>query len=131
MAISGTITLIAPVAPTSELDTYPVTIPKYGKGSLRTVADSTERLAISTARREVGMLVYEQGTNSYHTLIGGTDNNSWREVIMLIPDAFGNIHINGNLIISGYIETDTGVRGGTDEALEYLGNGMLMDCGEY
>lgn len=131
MPISGTITLIAPVAPTSELDTYPVTIPKYGKGSLRTVADQTERESISSARREVGMLVYQQDNNSYHTLIGGTDNGFWREVIMLIPDAFGNIHINGNLIISGYLETDTGVRGGTDEQLEYLGNGMLMDCGEY
>jgi hypothetical protein len=50
---------------------------------------------------------------------------------MLIPDSFGNIHIDGNIIISGYLETDIGIRGGTDEALEYLGNGMLMDCGNY
>jgi len=131
MPISGTITLIAPVAPTSELDTYPVTIPKYGKGSLRTVADQTERESISSARREVGMLVYQEDNNTYHTLIGGIGNAFWRQVIMLIPDAFGNIHIDGNLIISGYLETDTGVRGGTDEQLEFLGNGMLMDCGEY
>jgi len=131
MSIPNTVTVAAPIAPTSELDTYPVTNPKYGLGSLRTVADSTERQAISTDRREVGMFVYESVNNAYYTLVGGTDNANWRQVIMLIPDNQGNIHIDANIILTGYLETDTGIRGGTDEALEYLGNGMLMDCGNY
>jgi hypothetical protein len=131
MSIPNTVTVAAPIAPTSELDTYPVTNPKYGLGSLRTVANSTERQAISTDRREVGMFVYESVNNAYYTLVGGTDNANWRQVIMLIPDNQGNIHIDANIILTGYLETDTGIRGGTDEALEYLGNGMLMDCGNY
>jgi hypothetical protein len=131
MSIPNTVTVAAPIAPTSELDTYPVTNPKYGLGSLRTVANSTERQAISTDRREVGMFVYESVNNAYYTLVGGTDNANWRQVIMLIPDNEGNIHIDANIILTGYLETDTGIRGGTDEALEYLGNGMLMDCGNY
>jgi hypothetical protein len=131
MPITNTVTVAAPIAPTSELDTYPVTNPKYGLGGLRTVADSTEREGISSDRRQVGMMVYESTNNAFYTLIGGTDNANWRQVIMLIPDAFGNIHIDANIILTGYLETDTGIRGGTDEALEYLGNGMLMDCGNY
>jgi hypothetical protein len=131
MPIPNTVTVAAPIAPTSELDTYPVTNPKYGLGGLRTVVDSTEREGISSDRRQVGMMVYESTNNAFYTLIGGTDNANWRQVIMLIPDAFGNIHIDANIILTGYLETDTGIRGGTDEALEYLGNGMLMDCGNY
>jgi hypothetical protein len=131
MPISNTVTVAAPIAPTSTSDTYPVTDPKYGLGGLRTVTDSTERDGISTERRQVGMFVYQNSNNSYYTLVGGTENADWRQVIMLIPDSFGNIHIDGNIIISGYLETDIGIRGGTDEALEYLGNGMLMDCGNY
>jgi hypothetical protein len=49
----------------------------------------------------------------------------------IVADASGNIYITGNLIVSGYLETDVGVRGGTDAALEYLGGGMVMDGGTF
>jgi len=42
----------------------------------------------------------------------------------------GNIYITGNLIVSGYIETNTGIRGNTDNELEYV-VGMQMDGGTY
>jgi hypothetical protein len=42
-----------------------------------------------------------------------------------------NIYIQGNLIVSGYVETDVGVRGGTDAELEYLGENMIMDGGTF
>lgn len=42
----------------------------------------------------------------------------------------GNIYITGNLIVSGYIETNTGIRGNTDNELEYI-VGMDMDGGTY
>ena len=131
MPIPNTVTVAAPIAPTSELDTYPVTNPKYGLGGLRTVADETERTSISEQRKQAGMFVYQSANKTYYTLVDQNGSLIWKQVLILIPDDFGNIHIDGNLIISGYLETDTGIRGGTDEALEYLGNGMLMDCGEY
>jgi hypothetical protein len=43
----------------------------------------------------------------------------------------GNLYITGNLIVSGYIETDTGIRGNTDVTEEYLGYGMVLDGGSY
>jgi hypothetical protein len=51
--------------------------------------------------------------------------------LTLSGGASGNIYITGNLIVSGYIETDTGIRGGTDAELEYLGFGMALDGGTY
>ena len=131
MAIQGTTTVISPIGPTEETDDYPVTLPKYGKGGLRSVLNLTERDAITTKRREKGMLVYVENDSKYYTLTNGITNNDWQQVTLIFADSNGNIHIDGNLIISGYIETDTGIRGGTDDTLEYLGNGMLMDCGQY
>ena len=43
----------------------------------------------------------------------------------------GDIHITGNMIVSGCIETDTGIRGNTDTEEEYLGIGMELDGGTY
>lgn len=131
MAIPGTFTVPAVVAPTDATDTFPVTDPKYGKGALRTVANNTERNAISTDRREVGMLVYVSDINKYFKLTNGITNSNWQECVILTIDEFSNIHISGNLIVSGYIETDTGIKGGTDAQLEYLGSGMELDGGTF
>jgi len=49
----------------------------------------------------------------------------------IVADNNGNIYIQGNLIVSGYLETDVGVRGGTDAELEYLGENMVMDGGTF
>jgi hypothetical protein len=84
MPIPGTVPLSGTVAPTSELDTFPVTNPKYGLGGLRTVANTTERNDIPTERRQVGMIVYVMDLNAYYGLAGGTGNNNW--VPLPIPD---------------------------------------------
>lgn len=79
MSITGTVPVSDPIAPTSELDTYPVTNPKYGLGGLRSVATIAERDAITNARREVGMLVYVSNLNKYYSLTGGVGNSNWYE----------------------------------------------------
>ena len=84
MPIPGTVPLSGTVAPTSELDTFPVTDPRYGLGGLRTLATKGERNDIPTARRQVGMIVYVTEDNVYYGLAGGTGNNNW--VPMQIPD---------------------------------------------
>jgi len=65
--------------------------------------------------------------------VGNTDgtivaNNG---ALTLSGGASGAIYITGNLIVSGYIETDTGIRGNTDTPEEYLGIGMELDGGTY
>ena len=68
MAITGTVTVGAAIAPTAETDTYPVTNPKYGLGSLRTVQALTDRNDISSGRRETGMIVYVSDVDKYFKL---------------------------------------------------------------
>ena len=131
MAIQGTTTVISPIGPTEETDDYPVTLPKYGKGGLRSVLNLTERDAITTKRREKGMLVYVENESKYYTLTNGITNNDWQQVTLVSADSNGNIHISGNLIVSGYVQTSTGIQGDPDVDVEYLGNDMRMDCGEY
>lgn len=80
MPITGTVPLTAVIAPTAETAKYPVTDPIYGKGSLRTVATTADRDAITQLRREKGMLVYvinDGPSGQYYSLIGGTANTNW------------------------------------------------------
>jgi hypothetical protein len=136
MPIPNTTTVAAVIAPTDLTDTYAVTDPKYGKGSLRTVVSLNERNSITQSRRELGMVVYVSDLDKYFILLTNPVGNSttsanWQQVTLLPVDDAGNIHINGNLIVSGYIQTDIGIHGNTNDAEEYLGNGMIMDCGNY
>ena len=68
-------------------------------------------------------------TNLMTMNLGGNTNINGLKTIT--SGSSGNIYIEGNLIVSGYLETDVGVRGGTDAALEYLGEGMVMDGGTF
>jgi hypothetical protein len=82
MPITGSIPVTATLAPTSELDTYPVTNPKFGLGGLRTVQNITARDNIYMTLREKGMVVYVIDdpagvSGQYYTLIGGTANTDW------------------------------------------------------
>ncbi len=98
MPITGTVPITAPIAPTLETASYPVTDPIYGKGSLRTVADTTQRNAISQLRRERGMLVYVTADNKYYSLIGGTGNEHWTE-------------FNSGSGLTNYVESINGLTG--------------------
>jgi hypothetical protein len=132
MPISGTVTVSGIVAPTSTGDTYPVTDPKYGLGGLRSITGGAgDALTdIPAARREEGMLVYVQSTSKYYKLVGGTADINWTEFVLLPVDVHGNVYITGNLIVSGYIETDTGIQGNPYDAPEYF-HGIDLDGGSY
>lgn len=135
MPIPGTTTVGAQIAPTSTGDTYPVTNPIYGLGSLRTVATMAEMYAITTQRRELGMMVYVVQTDKYFKLNSnsGTESEKWKELVFLpaTVDSSGNIHIEGNLIVQGYIQTSTGLLGDPDTDVEYIGTNMELDGGSY
>ena len=77
MPITGTVAVSGIIAPTSVLDTYPVTDPQWGLGGLRSVATTTDRNNIEYPRRQEGMMVYVQDQDSYYALVGGTSNTDW------------------------------------------------------
>lgn len=86
MPITGTVPLTGKIAPTSDLDTYPVTDPQYGLGGLRSVATTTARDGISYERREQGMMVYVLDDQNFYALVGGTSNSDW---VLFTPSGLG------------------------------------------
>lgn len=65
------------ISPNDSSDTYPVFNPIYGLGGLRTVDTVADRDAITTERREFGMLVFVKDDNTYYQLTSGLTNSDW------------------------------------------------------
>ena len=92
---TGTL-VIAEVRPYDSADAYPTVYGTEVKGGIHTVADAAARNAITTARREWGMLAYQEDTQEYYTL---RENYS----SALITD-------NANWVVLNYDMTETGTR---------------------
>ena len=87
------------ISPTSDTDTFATHVDTYGKGGYRSVADLTERDAISTERREIGMLVYVVSENTMYQLLSDIENINWviaetlpplQEDYVFVGDTLGN-----------------------------------------
>lgn len=80
-AIPGSVRFTGFIAPSDSEDTYAVHDEIYGRGGWRTVANLTERDAITADRRRVGMPVRVldrgDGTRAFYTLIAGITNSHW------------------------------------------------------
>jgi hypothetical protein len=68
-AIPGTIRVTGPIAPTDTTDVYASHMARWGQGGVRSVADKPARNAITTERREAGMLVFTLDTSEYWRLL--------------------------------------------------------------
>ena len=77
--IPGSVPLTGKVAPTDTTDTFATHVDIYGEGGYMTVADQTEREAITTERRKQGMAVFQNDTNKMYILQGGIANTNWTE----------------------------------------------------
>lgn len=97
-SITGGVPLGGFISPTDSEDTFAVTNPTYGLGSLRTVGSTAERDAIFSPRREEGMIVFVTSNSTYYGLIGGTANGDWTELYLDTPPGGGG---GGTLDIIG------------------------------
>ena len=75
--IPGSVPLTGKVAPTDTTDTFATHVGIYGEGGYMTVADQTEREAITTERRKQGMAVFQNDTNEMYILQDGVTNADW------------------------------------------------------
>ena len=75
-SIKGT-NVLAPVVPFDTSDVHPSHLALYGKGGFRSVADTTERDAITSPRREAGMLVLTLSDGKVWKL--ASDLTTWSE----------------------------------------------------
>lgn len=87
MAQAGTTPIAAPIDTTAIGDTYATHFEQRGQGGFRTVADITERDAISVGRRKSGMLVYcIADTVTYQLAANLTTWNPYSVASILPPD---------------------------------------------
>jgi len=70
----------AKIVPTDTADTYPSHDANYGKGGLHSVSDTTARNAISSERRDVGMMCYVTTEDKTYQLVGGVLDANWEEL---------------------------------------------------
>ena len=75
--IPGSVPLTGKVAPTDTTDTFATHVDIYGEGGYMTVANTTERDAITTERRKQGMAVFVNSTNEMYILQDGVTNADW------------------------------------------------------
>lgn len=108
-----------------------------GVSSKTTISGTNLTLQPSEELNIGTMLVPTNILSSVITLSNTTDVNftygdvSVTGVKNIVAGVDGSVYVTGNLIVSGYIETDTGLRGNTNDENEYLGIGMTLDGGEY
>lgn len=87
MPILGGVPVTGFVSPTDEMDTYATHKAQYGYGGHRTVANLTDRDAITEERREEGMTVWVKSTSSEYRLVGGIANANW---VIIAGSTIGN-----------------------------------------
>lgn len=104
MAIVGTTPVTARIAPTDAVDTYATHEAQWGKGGYMSVASNDARDAITTARREEGMLVFVRNTAATWRLAANL--TTWNPVSALSATGaailFGNGLPNGSVTANGY-----------------------------
>lgn len=109
--IPGSVRFTGFSAPTDSTDTYPVTDAIWGKDGWRSVANTTERDAITTERRKQGMGVWVVSESKLYVLETGITNSDWVE---FSPGSGGNL---SGTLTSGKIPVATGTNTLGDSAL--------------
>ena len=108
-----------------------------GVSAITTIAGTAVSIEPSSELNIGSISVPTNVFSSTITLSNATDINftygdvSVTGIKNIVADVGGTVYVTGNLIVSGYIETDTGLRGNTNDENEYLGIGMTLDGGEY
>lgn len=97
----GTVPITGTITTTNDLDTYPTHWDKFVLGGFRTVANASQRDAITTERRSEGMQVFVRDIKQLHQLIGGTDNTKWVTILTVGTD--NKITVNNDLNLQKYV----------------------------
>jgi len=83
--IPGGVRLTGFISPNDSTDAFPVFKPIYGLGGLRTVDTLVDRDAITSQRREEGMLVYVKEDGQYYQILSGLTNSDWVNLNLSTP----------------------------------------------
>jgi hypothetical protein len=98
--IPGGVRITGFISPNSGTDTYAVIDPIYGIDGLRSVTSSVERNAITTLRRRMGMIAYQQDNNTYYKLLASPWINTDADWEILTFGSGGGISPYSNILVS-------------------------------
>lgn len=73
----GTSEVLGPITPTHPLDEYPTAFQKHISGGFMHFDTLAERDALTSLRREQGMVIYVEEDNNFYKLTGGILNENW------------------------------------------------------
>lgn len=133
-SILGSVPVSGFISPSDDTDVYPAHTEEWGRGGYRTVADLTDRDAITTERRLEGMLVNVIATGTVYQLVGGIANTDWAE----FSSGGGNTGTSGPKVFNPYEFStlasqavyDAGVQI-DDKAIEVIYNGNVLPPSDY
>ena len=132
-AIPGSVPLTGKVAPTDTTDTFATHMDINGEGGYMTVADVTEREAITTERRKQGMAVFQNDTNELYILQDGVTNADW--VLFSGGGGSGGSALvavcGGTFTNNGTVTTAGGSTGAGRGSGSAAGSGGLLTGGSY
>lgn len=96
------------IVPSDSLDTYATHQDTYGKGGWRSVADVTERDAITSQRRTEGMAVAVISDGKIYQLVGGVENIHWQELVTggSTPDLSAYALQSSLVAVSGALQSE-------------------------
>ena len=122
--IPGTTPVIGPVAPIALTSDYPAHDEQYGRGGYRSVANLTERNAISAGKRKDGMMVLVRDSGVFYRLSGGTNNTDWVDTTLSgVVTLTGTQTVTGPKIFSSITVTNLASKGTlAGEASTWSGN---------
>ncbi len=113
-----------------KIDTEGAYARTYLNGSHITISPD-EQLDIGSVATPTYMISQEINLSNCELFTFTTGSATVSGVSNITAGNSGNLYITGNLIVSGFVETDVGIRGATDITEEYLGIGMVLDGGQY
>jgi hypothetical protein len=102
----GSVRVTGYIGPSDTADTYPTHSEEWGKGGMRSVADTAARLAIPADRRKEGMFVKQLDTGQIWTLSGGILDANWVLDPMGVADYLRKIVNIGEVY---FVDCDAGV----------------------
>ena len=90
------------IVPMSVTDTYPTNLDIFGRGGIHSVDTIPNRDAITTERRNEGMLSFTKSNESMYALLGGITNDKWFKLFDFIDDKVNfNIACDSDYILQG------------------------------
>lgn len=114
-----------------QIDTSPVSGSVLTLRGTDAIIQPSDTLSLGSITSTISLLSTTITLTNADNISFSVGEGSIDGLVEIVSGAGNTVYIQGNLVVSGFIETDVGIRGGTDVSEEYLGLGMVLDGGTF